>query len=180
MGNTLEEFDAVIKKCRSLLVQKHKDYGDAWRIMRLPSITDQIMIKAFRIRSVEMKGTNTVGESIENEFVGIINYSLMALMQHESETTEGEGAWSETMLLENYNQAQLSCRSLLADKNDDYAEIWRAMRVSSMTDMIIMKLKRIKQLEDKQGKTLVSEGVDAGYRDIVNYSVFALILLGYV
>lgn len=173
---TSEEYTEVIKTCRELFEKKASDYGTAWRILRLPSITDQIFIKANRIRSVQEKGVNKVGEDIQNEFIGIINYSLIALIQIKLEKDDRmELPVSE--LMDYYDYFAEATRSLLEDKNHDYGEAWRDMRVSSITDIILMKLLRVKQIEDNQGKTLVSEGIDANYMDMINYAVFALILL---
>lgn len=173
---TSEEYTEVIKTCRELFEKKASDYGTAWRILRLPSITDQIFIKANRIRSVQEKGVNKVGEDIQNEFIGIINYSLIALIQIKLEQDDRmELPVSE--LMDYYDYFAESTRALLEDKNHDYGEAWRDMRVSSITDIILMKLLRVKQIEDNQGKTLVSEGIDANYMDMINYAVFALILL---
>ncbi len=157
-------------------MQKASDYGTAWRILRLPSITDQIFIKANRIRSIQDKGVNKVGEDIRNEFVGIINYCLIALIQqHLGEDGRLELPLAE--LMELYDGFADKTKALLADKNHDYGEAWREMRVSSITDIILMKILRVKQIEDNAGKTLVSEGVAANYMDMINYAVFALILL---
>lgn len=157
-------------------MNKASDYGTAWRVLRLPSITDQIFIKANRIRSVQEKGVNKVGEAIADEFVGIINYCLIALIQgHLSDDNRMEIPVDELMAL--YDRYTEETKSLLADKNHDYGEAWRDMRVSSITDIILMKLLRVKQIEDNAGKTKVSEGVNANYMDMINYAVFALILL---
>lgn len=161
-------------QCRELFEKKTRDYGTAWRILRTPSLTDQIYIKAARIRSIEDKGVQKVADDIRGEYVGMINYCIMALIQLEMpENAPSDLALEEA--LKAYDQQRDLTRSLLLDKNHDYGEAWRDMRVCSFTDLILMKLLRIKQIEDNAGKTLVSEGVDAGYRDIINYSVFALI-----
>jgi hypothetical protein len=157
---------------------KMKDYGTAWRILRTPSLTDQIYIKAQRIRSIEEKGISKVGEGIRPELIGIVNYSIIALIQLELRTSEDltlQHAEGER-LFDKYSKAALD---LMQMKNHDYGEAWRNMRVSSLTDIILMKLMRIKQIEDNKGKTFVSEGVDANYYDIINYAVFALIKLDY-
>ena len=157
-------------------MNKASDYGTAWRILRLPSITDQIFIKANRIRSIQDKGVNKVGEAITDEFIGIINYCLIALIQIELDDDDRlELKVEELMSL--YDQFVENTRQLLENKNHDYDEAWRDMRVSSITDIILMKLFRVKQIEDNAGKTKVSEGVDANYMDMINYAVFALILL---
>jgi hypothetical protein len=153
-----------------------KDYGSAWRILRTPSLTDQIYIKANRIRSVDTKGIRKIEEGVKPEFIGIINYSVMALIQLElGDQTSLELSLDETRVL--YDKYITEAKELMLDKNHDYGEAWRNMRVSSYTDIILMKLLRIKQIEDNQGKTFVSEGVDANYYDIINYAVFALIKL---
>ena len=157
-------------------MKKASDYGTAWRILRLSSITDQIFIKANRIRSIQEKGVNRVGEDITNEFVGIINYCIIALIQDHLGTEERmEIPVDELMKL--YDGFAEDTKLLLSDKNHDYGEAWRDMRVSSITDIILMKILRVKQIEDNSGQTLVSEGIDANYMDMINYAVFALILL---
>lgn len=167
-------FDRIMAQCRELFEKKTRDYGTAWRILRTSSLTDQIYIKAARIRSIEEKGFQKVADDISGEYVGMINYCIMALIQMElsAETPQELGLEAA---LQAYDKQRDLTRSLLLDKNHDYGEAWRDMRVSSFTDLILMKLLRIKQIEDNAGKTLVSEGVDAGFRDIINYSVFALI-----
>ena len=173
---TSKQFDHVIISCRSIFTEKMKDYGTAWRILRIPSLTDQIYIKAERIRSIDHKGRQKIREGIEPEFTGIINYSVMALIQLEvGEDNPSVLAVSDAMLL--YDKYIKRARELMMDKNHDYGEAWRNMRISSLTDIILMKLLRIKQIEDHQGKTFVSEGVDANYYDIINYAAFALIKL---
>tara|TARA_B100000470_G_C19680036_1_gene341573 strand:+ start:149 stop:622 length:474 start_codon:yes stop_codon:yes gene_type:complete len=153
-----------------------KDYGSAWRILRLSSLTDQIFIKAQRIRSLQTNKTRKVDEGQASEFIGIINYSIMSLIQIEEGIVETPDLDLEAAL--NLYDIQLDkTKSLMENKNHDYSEAWRDMRVSSLTDLIIQKILRIKQIEDNQGKTLVSEGIDANYQDIINYSVFALIHL---
>lgn len=175
MSHTEKQFNAVIAKCHSLFEKKGKDYGTAWRILRLPSLTDQIFIKAQRLRSIEDKGVQMVEDSLEGEFIGILNYSIMALIQLELGVAEQPDLTAEeasAKYLEHANHA----KELMMRKNHDYGEAWRDMRVSSFTDLIIQKLLRVKQIEDNQGQTLVSEGLDANYLDMVNYSVFALIM----
>jgi len=153
-----------------------KDYGSAWRILRLSSLTDQIFIKAQRIRGLQTKKTRKVDEGQASEFIGIINYSIMSLIQIEQGIVETPDLDLEVAL--NLYDIQLAkTKSLMENKNHDYGEAWRDMRVSSLTDLIIQKILRIKQIEDNQGKTLVSEGIDANYQDMINYSVFALIHL---
>ncbi|MGK7390950.1 MAG: DUF1599 domain-containing protein [Candidatus Cyclobacteriaceae bacterium M2_1C_046] len=172
--NTISEYKQVISTCKALFEKKTKDYGTAWRILRLPSITDQIFIKAQRIRSIQEKGLQKVSDDIRDEFVGIINYSLIALIQIRlNEDAPLEMNYEELESL--YDQAAEETRALLENKNHDYSEAWRDMRVSSMTDIILMKLYRVKQIEDNQGKTIVSEGIEANYQDIINYAVFCLI-----
>ena len=176
--HTANQFDQVISHCRSLFIKKTRDYGTAWRILRTTSLTDQIFIKAQRIRTLEEKGTSKVGEGIDDEFVGIINYAVMALIQMQlSEAASNE--LSEVEATSCYDEQVAITKSLMLNKNHDYGEAWRDMRVSSFTDLILMKLLRIKQIEDNKGMTLVSEGIDSGYRDILNYAVFALIQLGH-
>jgi hypothetical protein len=173
---TTVEYQNIIAECRSLFLKKASDYGTAWRILRLSSITDQIFIKANRIRSIQEKGVNKVGEDITNEFVGIINYCIIALIQdHLADEERMEIPVSE--LMELYDQFAERTKLLLADKNHDYGEAWRDMRISSITDIILMKILRVKQIEDNAGQTLVSEGIDANYMDMINYAVFALILI---
>ena len=172
--NTAEQFDTVLSKCHGLFEKNGKDYGTAWRILRLPSLTDQIFIKAQRLRSIEQKGEQLISDPLEGEFIGILNYSIMALIQLErgvAEQPDMDWKQASSAYLEKANEA----KELMLKKNHDYGEAWRDMRVSSFTDLIIQKLLRVKQIEDNQGKTLVSEGLDANYLDMINYSVFALI-----
>lgn len=176
MTNTSEQYNAIIETCRELFINKMKDYGSAWRILRLPSLTDQIFIKAQRIRGLQQNGEQKVDEGQESEFIGIINYSAMALVQIEKGIVEQPDLSLEdaTQL---YDEKIAETKQLMLDKNHDYGEAWRDMRVSSLTDLILQKLLRVKQIEDNQGKTLVSEGIDANYQDMINYAVFALIHL---
>ncbi|MCE2496830.1 MAG: DUF1599 domain-containing protein [Flavobacteriales bacterium] len=176
MSKTGAQYDSVIAECRDLYTKKGKDYGTAWRILRLPSLTDQIFIKAQRIRSIEDKGTQKVADDIRGEFIGILNYSLMALIQMDKDVAEQPDMGVEQAVAAFDEQAN-KAKVLMMAKNHDYGEAWRDMRVSSFTDLILQKLLRIKQIEDNSGLTLVSEGIDANYYDIVNYSVFALIKL---
>ncbi|MDD4142240.1 MAG: DUF1599 domain-containing protein [Bacteroidales bacterium] len=176
MPDTLQEYDAAVAKCRSIFTAKMNDYGCAWRILRPSSLTDQIYIKANRIRSIQCKGNKKVDEGEENEFIGIVNYSVMALIQLEKGFEEGDSLPQEEIAAL-YEQYILNARSLMENKNHDYDEAWRNMRISSIDDIILMKLLRVKQIEDHHGKTLISEGVDANYYDIINYAIFALILL---
>jgi hypothetical protein len=173
---TTEEYHEVISICKSLFEKKTRDYGTAWRILRLPSITDQIFIKAQRIRSIQEKGKQKVDDPIKDEFIGIINYCIIALIQMEMQnSTALEMSFEE--LEPYYDRAAKQTSELLQNKNHDYGEAWRDMRVTSITDIILMKLLRVKQIEDNQGKTLVSEGTKANYQDMINYAVFALIKL---
>ena len=162
--------------CRELFHKKMKDYGSAWRILRLASLTDQIFIKAQRIRELQKNSVRKIDEGQSDEFIGIINYSIMALIQIEKGVSEEPDIDLEESLIL-YNKISENTKNLMLDKNHDYGEAWREMRVSSLTDLILQKLLRIKQIEDNSGKTLVSEGIDANYSDIINYAVFALIHL---
>lgn len=176
---TATEFDQVIAHCRALFVKKAHDYGTAWRILRTASLTDQIFIKASRIRSIEEKGTQKIADDLNGEFVGMVNYCLMALIQLHLGSSTSDTNLPAEQAITLYDKEVAHTKQLMLDKNHDYGEAWRDMRVSSFTDLILMKLLRIKQIEDNAGKTLVSEGVDANYRDILNYAVFALIKSGY-
>ena len=177
MANTLEQYNAVIETCRALFINKMRDYGSAWRILRLPSLTDQIFIKAQRIRGLQQNEERKVDEGEGNEFIGIINYSIMALIQLDKGVVETPDlSMEEAVVL--FDDKIGVTKQLMMDKNHDYGEAWRDMRVSSLTDLIIQKLLRVKQIEDNSGKTLVSEGIDANYQDMINYAVFAMIHLG--
>ena len=178
MNNTSQQFDSVIGICRTLFINKMTDYGSAWRILRLPSLTDQIFIKAQRIRSLQENDVRKVDEDETGEFIGIINYSIMALIQFELGVVDQPDLNVEraTQL---YDEKVKLTKDLMEAKNHDYGEAWREMRVSSLTDLILQKLLRVKQIEDNKGKTIVSEGIDANYQDMLNYSVFALILMGF-
>lgn len=176
MKNTSQEYDAVITVCRSLFINKMKDYGSAWRILRLPSLTDQIFIKAQRIRSLQENEVRKVNEDESGEFIGIINYSIMALIQLELGIAD-QPDLDVSKATELYDAKIKETKELMENKNHDYGEAWRDMRVSSLTDLILQKLLRVKQIEDNKGKTLVSEGIDANYQDMINYAVFALILM---
>ncbi len=176
INQTIDQYKQVVKHCKELFAKKTKDYGTAWRILRAPSITDQIFIKAQRIRSIQEKGQQRVLEGISSEFIGIVNYCIIAIIQIAWE--EGESLDIEYQKLEPlYDQAIGEVIDLLKNKNHDYDEAWRDMRISSITDIILMKLLRVKQIEDNQGQTLVSEGVKANYQDIINYAIFCLIKL---
>lgn len=173
MHKTAEQYKKVILNCRSIFEKKGKDYGTAWRILRVSSLTDQLFIKAQRIRTIQETGINKVGEDVEGEFVAIVNYCVMGLIQLEL------GAASEEMnvqeALKRYDEKTTVSFELMEKKNHDYGEAWRDMRISSLTDLIMMKILRTKQIEDNKGETLISEGVDANYLDMLNYAVFALI-----
>lgn len=178
MDKTRQEIEAEVAVCRSLFEKKTRDYGTSWRVMRLPSLTDQIFIKANRIRSIEESGENRVGDGVRGEFVAMVNYAVMALVQ----LGAGTGKWTVEGLelppdeaLRLYDAELGETLTLMMAKNHDYGEAWREMRVSSMVDLILMKLLRIKQIEDHKGRTEVSEGVEGGYRDIVNYALFCLV-----
>ncbi len=176
-NNTSAEYDAVIKICKSLFTKKTKDYGSAWRILRLPSITDQIFIKAQRIRTIEEKKISLVGDDIQSEYIGIINYCIIAVIQLElPDNSPFELAHKELEKI--FDEKAVETKELMFAKNHDYGEAWRDMRISSLTDLILMKILRIKQIENNKGETLASEGVKANYQDMLNYSVFALIKLG--
>ncbi len=176
IDKTASEYRHVIATCKSLFVKKTNDYGTAWRVLRLPSITDQLYIKAQRIRTIQEKGTQKVEDPIKDEFIGIVNYCIIALMQIKlQESSELDMSLEELEPL--YDEAVNETMALLQNKNHDYGEAWREMRVSSITDIILMKLLRVKQIEDNQGKTLASEGVKANYQDMINYAVFVLIKL---
>jgi hypothetical protein len=176
MKNTSQEYDKVVTICRELFVKKMSDYGSAWRILRLPSLTDQIYIKAQRIRSLQENEVRKIQEDETGEFIGIINYCVMALIQMEKGIADQPDVnVKEATNL--YDEKIALTKSLMEDKNHDYGEAWREMRVSSLTDLILQKLLRVKQIEDNKGKTLVSEGIDANYQDMINYSIFALILM---
>jgi hypothetical protein len=175
---TSNEYKEVIARCKELFRKKTIDYGTAWRVLRLPSLTDQIFIKAQRVRSIQEKGNQKVNDPIVDEFVGIINYCLIALIQISLADDERmEIPFDELEPL--YDHWTAATKGLLENKNHDYGEAWRDMRVSSMTDIVLMKLFRVKQIEDNQGNTLVSEGIEANYQDMINYAVFCLIKLGY-
>lgn len=176
MRETAQEYDIVIEKCKDIFTKKMHDYGMAWRILRSTSITDQIFIKANRIRCIEEKGVCKIHEGIVPEFIGIANYAIMGLIQLELGPGEDSPADQQRIapLYANYFQ---KAKALMLDKNHDYGEAWRSMRISSYTDLILMKINRTKQIENNQGNTLISEGIDANYYDMINYAVFALIRL---
>ncbi len=174
MQNTSKQYDEVVSTCRELFVNKMSDYGSAWRILRLPSLTDQIFIKAQRIRGLQQNEVQKVDEGEVSEFIGIINYCIMALIQLEKGVVE-QPDLSVEEATKLYDEQVAITKQLMQDKNHDYGEAWRDMRVSSLTDLILQKLLRVKQIEDNLGKTIVSEGIDANYQDMINYAIFALI-----
>lgn len=174
MNNTSQQYDSAINLCKDLFLKKMKDYGTAWRNLRPTSLTDQIFIKAQRIKSIEEKGTQKINDDIKGEYIGIINYCIISLIQLELiNDTRIELPYDEVEAL--YTKYASQTKQLMEDKNHDYGEAWRDMRLSSLTDLILMKIFRVKQIEDNKGATIVSEGVDANYMDMLNYSVFALI-----
>ncbi|HEY5570386.1 MAG TPA: DUF1599 domain-containing protein [Bacteroidales bacterium] len=176
--NTVEQFEQLIASCRDLFAKKLQDYGPAWRIMRPVSLTDQIFIKASRIRSLEIQKEALIDDTIQSEFVGIVNYGVIALIQLELGYSETPDITHEKAL-ELYDKHITLTKELMYAKNHDYNEAWRGMRISSYTDLILMKINRTKQIEENKGKTIVSEGLDANYMDMINYSLFALIKLTY-
>lgn len=175
-GKTNEQFDLIKQMCLDIFTKKLNDYGSSWRILRVSSLTDQIYIKAQRIRSIQDKGTQKIEEGIIPEFIGIINYSITALVQLEL-SHANQPDMTPAQAIEKYNLYYEKAKNLMMDKNHDYGEAWRDMRISSLTDIILMKLLRVKQIEDNQGKTTISEGIDANFYDIINYAIFALIKL---
>ncbi|MBS9768281.1 MAG: DUF1599 domain-containing protein [Flavobacteriaceae bacterium] len=177
MKTTTESYEDIIQECTDIFEKKMHDYGTAWRIMRVSSLTDQLLIKARRIRSIQEKGINLINEGQEPEFKGIINYCIMGLIQLELGSITEDDTVATHTILERYKYYFQQAKELMEKKNHDYGEAWRMMRVSSITDLILMKIYRTKQIEDLGGKTLVSEGIDANYLDMINYAVFALILL---
>ncbi|MBE6292924.1 MAG: DUF1599 domain-containing protein [Bacteroidales bacterium] len=176
--NTNQQFEQIIVTCRDLFAKKLKDYGAAWRIMRPSSLTDQIFIKANRIRSIETKGTTMIDEGIRSEFIGIVNYGIIALIQLELGYTDTDDLTHEAALAK-YDEYAAKALALMKAKNHDYDEAWRGMRISSYTDLILMKIYRTKQIESNEGQTIVSEGIDANYMDMINYAVFGLIKIDF-
>jgi hypothetical protein len=174
VNKTDQQFEHVISICKDIFEKKMKDYGAAWRILRPSSVTDQIFIKAQRIRSIETKGISKVNEGIRSEFIGIVNYAAMGLIQLELGPAD-KPEMDQDKALKLYLEKLYAAKDLMSDKNHDYDEAWRKMRISSFTDLILMKLHRTKQIEDNKGQTLISEGIEANYMDIINYAVFALI-----
>ena len=177
MEQTITEYDSIIKKCKDIFAKKMKDYGSAWRILRINSLTDQIFIKAQRIRSIEQKGFQKIEEGAKNEFIGIVNYAIIGLIQLDIGISEQAEDMDYNEVMNIFDKHANIAKALMLDKNHDYGEAWRDMRVSSLTDLILQKLLRVKQIEDNEGSTLISEGVDANYLDMLNYAVFALIKL---
>jgi hypothetical protein len=177
MQQTITEFDSIIKNCKDIFAKKMKDYGSAWRILRISSLTDQIFIKAQRIRSIEQKGIQKIDEDTKNEFIGIVNYAIIGLIQLDLGVREQPEEMEYNKVINNFEKHVTIAKELMLAKNHDYGEAWRDMRVSSLTDLILQKLLRVKQIEDNKGTTLISEGVDANYLDMLNYAVFALIKL---
>lgn len=176
MDKTLQQYDNIVSSNRETFKRKMKDYGPTWRIFRISSIIDQLFIKAKRIRSIQIKGQNKVKESIEGEFAAIYNYSIMALIQLDLDMTDEPDISIDTAM-ELYNKKSLEIKRLMEAKNHDYGEAWRDMKISSMTDFILVKIFRIKQILNNKGKTLVSEGIDSNIMDIANYAIFAMILI---
>ena len=177
MKSTIVEYDSIIKKCEDIFAKKMKDYGSAWRILRISSLTDQIFIKAQRIRSIEQKGEQKIQEGVANEFVGIVNYAIVGLIQLDLGVSELAEEMDYNEVMNIFSKHANVAKELMIAKNHDYGEAWRDMRVSSLTDLILQKILRVKQIEDNHGVTLISEGVDANYLDMLNYAVFALIKL---
>lgn len=178
MQNTSEQYDIVINTCKELFTKKMSDYGSAWRILRLPSLTDQIFIKAQRIRQLQENEVRKIDEGEVSEFIGIINYCIMALIQIEKGIATQPDLNTEEAVAYYEKHIDIT-KNLMLAKNHDYGEAWRDMRVSSLTDLILQKLLRVKQIEDNAGKTIVSEGIDANYQDMINYAVFAMIHLNF-
>ena len=177
MEQTITEYDSIIKKCKDIFAKKMKDYGSAWTILRISSLTDQIFIKAQRIRSIEQKGVQKIEEDISNEFVGIVNYAIIGLIQLDLGVSELALEMEHNEVMNIFEKHSNIAKELMIAKNHDYGEAWRDMRVSSLTDLILQKILRVKQIENNHGATLISEGVDANYLDMLNYAVFALIKL---
>jgi len=176
LEKTISQYEHEISKCREVFQKKTKDYGTSWRVLRPSSLTDQLFIKAQRIRTIEENKSQKVDEGIENEFIGLVNYAIIGLIQLGMKD-DAKIDLEELEAFTLYNKEAEKIKQLMLAKNHDYGEAWRDMRISSFTDLILMKLLRIRQIEDNQGQTIISEGIDAGYQDIVNYSIFALIKL---
>ena len=177
MEKTIQQYHTIKTICRELFKKKMQDYGTAWRILRPQSITDQIYIKARRIRSIEEKGISRIDEDPRSEFIGIVNYAIMGVIQLRISPSEEE--MPDNTVLELYDDCFTKAENLMLAKNHDYGEAWREMRISSYTDLILMKIKRTKQIEDNNGKTLISEGIESNYMDMINYAVFALIKIDF-
>jgi hypothetical protein len=173
---TLDQYHAQSDRCREIFIKKNEDYGNAWYILRPSSLTDQMYIKAKRIRSIEVQGKQKIEEDIANEYIGLVNYGIMAILQLEH-SADRLSKMNAEQLVDEYDRVREEVKELMSKKNHDYGEAWRDMRISSLTDLILMKLLRIRQIENNEGKTIVSEGLDANYMDIINYSIFALIRL---
>lgn len=174
MNTTIEQYKAQIAQCKDIFIKKAQDYGTSWQILRLPSLTDQIYIKLLRIRNIEETGTQKIQDSVISEYQGVVNYCIMALLKIHYPQVD----LSDMQLLANkYDEAVEKVLELMQNKNQDYGEAWRVMRVSSLTDLCLMKIHRLKSIEDNKGKTIASEGIEANYMDIMNYCVFALIRL---
>jgi len=176
MTNTNKQYDQAIQACKDIFVKKAKDYGTSWRVLRIISIVDQIFIKAQRIRTIQQKGEQKVGDDVISEFKGIVNYGVIGLIQLDLQTETVEDLPVDEISRLFDKKIALS-RELMTDKNHDYGEAWREMSQESFVDLVLMKLMRIKQIITNEGKTLISEGIDANFTDIINYSVFALILI---
>ena len=174
--NTDRQYDKVINACKDIFIKKTRDYGTSWRVLRLISVTDQIFIKAQRIRTIQEKGTQKVGDDINSEFKGIINYGIIGLIQIQMDNVSMEDMSVDTVE-KLYDEKATFAKSIMADKNHDYGEAWRDMSQESFVDLILMKLQRVRQILQNDGKTLISEGIDANFTDIINYAVFALILI---
>ena len=176
MTNTSKQYDASIAICRDIFAKKLSDYGTSWRMFRISSITDQVFIKAQRVRTIEEQGSQKIADDIRGEYIGMVNYSIIALIQMElKDDKRMELPVDETQQL--YDKYASAAKSLMEAKNHDYGEAWRDLRLSSLTDLVLVKLLRIKQIEDNEGATVISEGIDANYFDIINYAIFALIRL---
>jgi len=176
MTDTKVQYKEIVNQCREIFIKKNNDYGTSWRIARASSMTDQLFIKANRIKTLQETKTNMVGDSIEGEFGAIVNYCIMAIIQVRESSASLPLELNEEQSLRMYNEVANEAYELMLKKNHDYGEAWRDMRITSLTDMILMKLLRVKQIEDNDGKTIISEGIDANYFDMFNYAVFALIL----
>jgi len=174
MSKTSTQYDQAAAQCRAIFTKKLRDYGSSWRIMRTPSVTDQIFIKANRIRTIEIKGVTKVNEGIRPELIGIVNYGVIGLIQLEKGISDDDDL-NDDEVIGLYNSYIQKAKELMMDKNHDYDEAWRSMRMESYTDLILMKIKRTKQIEDNEGVTIASEGIDANYYDMINYAMFGLI-----